>query len=103
MDTTDKLLLGLLLLAFAAFPVAVFLYLHTAYRQGGWAEVKCATFVAAFSLLILAGINLWPEFELRHFLRAIEHPFARSSISFLILIGLAHCALKVWIETHDNN
>ena len=101
MDTTDKILLALLVLAFAAFPVAVFLYFRTAYRQGGWAEVKCAAFVAAFSLLILGGINLWPEFELRHIWRAIQHPFAQSSIVFLVLIGLAHFALKVWIETHD--
>jgi hypothetical protein len=101
MGMTDKILLVLLLLAVAGFPIAVFLYFGTANRQGGWAEVKCAAFVAAFSLLILGGINLWPEFELRHIWRAIQHPLALSSIVFVVLIGLAQFALKVWIETHD--
>jgi drug/metabolite transporter (DMT)-like permease len=101
MDMTDKFLLGLLLLALAAFPIAVFLYLRTAYQKGGWTEVKGAAIVAGVTLLIWAGISLWPEFEIRHILRAIQHPFALGSIFFLVLVGLAHCALKAWIENHD--
>jgi hypothetical protein len=101
MGMTEKILLGLLLLAFAAFPVAVFLYLRTAYRKGGWAEVKGAAIVAGVTLLIWVGASLWPEFELRHIWRAIQHPLALGSIVFLVLIGLAHFALKAWIETHD--
>jgi hypothetical protein len=101
MDLTDKILLGMLLVAFAAFPIAAFLYLRTAYRKGGWDEVKGSAMVAVISLLILAAVRLWPEFELRHIWRAIQHPFAPGSIVFLVLIGLAHFALKAWIETHD--
>jgi hypothetical protein len=101
MDMTDKILLGTLLLAFAAFPIAVFLYLRTAYRKGGWAEVKGAAHVAGILLLIWFGVSLWPKFEIPHILRAIQHPFALGSIVFLVLIGLARCALKVWIENHD--
>jgi hypothetical protein len=101
MGMGEKILLGLLLLAFAAFPVAVFLYLRTAYQKGGWTEVKVAAGVAAVALLIWVASSLWPEFELRHIWRAIQHPFALGSIVFLLLMGLAHFALKMWIETHD--
>ncbi len=103
MDTTDKILLTLLLLALAAFLVAVFLYLRTAYRKGGWTEVKGAAIVAGVSLLIWLGASLWPEFEIRHLLRAIRHPFTISSMLFLVLTFVAHGALKVWWTTNDNN
>ena len=56
METSDKILLGLLLVAFAAFPVAVFLYLRTAYRKGGWADVKAAAIVALVAMLIFGGL-----------------------------------------------
>jgi hypothetical protein len=102
-DTTDKILLTFLLLALGAFPVAVFLYLRTAYREGGWTEVKGAAIVAGVSLLIWVGASLWPEFEIRHILRAIRHPFAMSSMFFLVLMFLAHGVLKVWWATHDRN
>jgi hypothetical protein len=102
-DTTDKILLGLLLLALAAFPVAVFLYLRTAYRERGWTGVKSAAIVAVVTMAIWVGIRLWPEWEIRHILRAIRHPFAMSSVLVLALIFLAHGALKVWWETNDNH
>jgi hypothetical protein len=86
-ETTDKLLLGLLLLALAAFPVAVFLYLRTAYQEGGWAGVKSAAVVAGVTMAILVGIRLWPEWEIRHILRAIRHPFAMGSLLVLALIS----------------
>jgi hypothetical protein len=101
MDVTEKILLGLLLLAFAAFPIAVFLYLRTAYRKDGWTDVKGAAMIAGVSLLIWVGVSLWPEFEIRHILHAIQRPFALGSIVFLVLLGLAHCALKARIESHD--
>ena len=103
MDTTDKILLGLLLLAFAAFPITVFLYLRTAYREGGWTGAKTAAITAVVTIAIWVGIRLWPEWEIRHVLRAIRHPLAMSSILFLVLIFLAHGALKVWWETNVNN
>jgi len=103
MDMTDQILLGLLLLAVAAFPVAVFLYLRTAYRKGGWTEVKWAAIVAGISLLLFAGIRIF-EWEIRHILRAIQHPFALSSVFFLLLMWLAHRALKARLgDTHDHH
>jgi len=104
METPDRILLWLLLGAFAAFPVAAWLYLRTAYRKGGWREVKGAAVVAGLALLIPLGFRLWIDWEARHFQRVIEHPLAIGSILFVALIWLAHRALKAWAgETHDHD
>ena len=104
METTDKILLGLLLFAIAAFPVAVFLYLRTAYRKGGWSDVKMAAIVAAVAMLIPLGLRIWFDWEFSHFLRVIEHPFALGSILFVALMWVAHRTLKARIgETHDHH
>ena len=104
MDMTDQILLTLLLLAFAAFPVAVFLYLRTAYREGGWTEVKWAAIVAIVSMLLFAALRIWPEWEIDHILRALRQPFAPSSILFVVLMWLGHRALKAWAgEAHDHH
>lgn len=101
MEMTDKILLGLLLLAVAAFPVAVFLYLRTAYRKGGWTEVKWAAIVAAVALLIVAVPRLWFEWEISHLERIIEHPFSVSSILFIVVAWLAHRALYAQLGETD--
>ena len=104
METTDKILLGLLLFAIAAFPVAVFLCLRTAYRKGGWSDVKMAAIVAAVAMLIPLGLRIWFDWEFSHFLRVIEHPFALGSILFVALMWVAHRTLKARIgETHDHH
>jgi len=64
----------------AAFPVAVFLYLRTAYRQGGWREVKVAAILAVVAMLIPVALKIWCDWEISHFQRVIEHPFALGSI-----------------------
>jgi len=97
METQDRVLLWLLLFTFAAFPVAVWLYLRTAYRKGGWREVKAAAILAGFALLIAAGFKIWLDWEASHFQRVIEHPLAYGSILFVALMWLAHRALKAWI------
>lgn len=104
MKTPDKILLGLLLIAIAAFPVAVFLYLRSAYRNGGWPQVKTAAIVAVVAMLIPVALRIWFDWEFSHFLRAIEHPFALGSILFVVLMWLAHRALKARIgEAHDHH
>jgi len=104
MATPDRILLGLLLFALAAFPVAVLLYLRSAYRKGGWPEVKAAAILAVFAMLLAGGLRIWYEWEVRHLQRVIEHPLAWGSILFVALMGLAHRALKVWIgETNDHH
>jgi hypothetical protein len=104
METPDKILLGLLLLAMAAFPVAVFLYLRTAYRESGWPQVKTAVIVAVVAMLVPVALRIWFDWEFSHFVRAIEHPFALGSILFVVLMWLAHRAVKARIEeTHDHH
>ena len=104
METPDRILLGLLMLAIAAFPVAVFLYLRTAYRKGGWPQVKTAALVALIAMLIPLGLRIWFDWEFSHFQRIIEHPFALGSILFVVLMWMGHRALKARIgETHDHH
>jgi hypothetical protein len=104
METSDRILLWLLLVAMAAFPVAVLLYLRTAYRKGGWRDVKAAAILAGFAMLIPLALKIWYDWEISHFQRAIEHPFALGSIIFVALMWLAHRALKAWTgETHDHD
>ena len=103
MEASDKILLGLLLLAIAAFPVAVFLYLRTAYRKGGWREMKAAAIIALVAMLIPLGLRIWFNLEFRNVKRIIEHPFALGTIVLVFLMWLAHRALKTWAEeAHDD-
>jgi peptidoglycan biosynthesis protein MviN/MurJ (putative lipid II flippase) len=94
MEAADQILLGVLLLAIAAFPVAALLYLRTAYREGGWPQVKTAAIVAVVAMLIPVALRIWFDWEFNHLLRTIEHPFALGSILFVALMWLAHRALK---------
>ncbi|MFY9559639.1 MAG: hypothetical protein WAQ52_05335 [Terriglobales bacterium] len=103
METPDKILLGLLLFAITAFPVAVFPYLRTAHREGGWRNVKTAAIVAVVALLIPVGLKIWVDWEIGHFLRAIEHPFALGSIVFVVVMWLAHRALEARTRETDDH
>ena len=108
MDRSDQVLFWLLWFAVAAFPVAAVLYLRTAYRKGGRREVKAAAVAAAFALmcaiLIPLGLRAWGEWEVDHFQRVIEHPFAFGSILFVVLMWLAHRVFKAWMgETYDHD
>lgn len=76
METSDRVLLWLLLLAMAAFPVAVLFYLRTAYRKGGWREVKTAAILAGLAMLIPVGLKIWYDWEISHVQRVIEHPYS---------------------------
>ncbi len=50
MDRYAWLAAGLLLLIFGGILLAFFLYLRTAYKQGGWKNVRCAFFIAVIVL-----------------------------------------------------
>jgi heme A synthase len=54
METSHRVLAGLLALAILALAVAFFLYLRTAYRKGGWNAVR-EDFVVAIVALRSAG------------------------------------------------
>jgi heme/copper-type cytochrome/quinol oxidase subunit 4 len=75
MPILEWVLLALLLLALASFPVALFLHLRTAYREGGWAQVKTAFMVAVAAILIFAAERIRENKGIDFFRRAIDHWF----------------------------
>ena len=104
METSDKILLALLLLSLAALPIAIFLYLRTAYRDGGWRQVKVAAALAVIALFGWAAVRFWFDWEFSNFWRVLEHPFALGSILFILLMWLGHWVLTVRTEeTNDHD
>jgi len=97
MEMVDKVLLGLVLGALAVFPLAVFFYLRTAYRQGGWTEVKTALAVAGMSLLVWAVFELWLKHMEDLIGRIIDHPFRATTILLILVSWLLHQAFKRWV------
>jgi threonine/homoserine/homoserine lactone efflux protein len=103
MDMSNKILLGLLLAALAAFPVAVFLYLRTAYREGRWAGVKTALAAAGMALLVWVALDLWAKHVGDLVGQVMAHPFALTTVLLIVLSWLLHQALKAQLdETHDD-
>ena len=90
MDMTERVLLGLLLGVLAVFPLALFFYLRTAYRTGGWREVKASLTVFGVALLLWAGPQLWLNHIVDLGERIVRHPFATTTIILLILSWLLH-------------
>jgi membrane protease YdiL (CAAX protease family) len=104
METSDKILLALLLLALAALPVAILLYLRTAYRDGGWRQVRVAAVLAAVTFFGWVAAKYWFDWEFNNFWRVLEHPFALGSIVFVLLMWLGHWVLTVQNEdTNDHD
>lgn len=88
MATLDQILLGFLLVALAAFPVAIFLYLRTAYQKHGWPEVKTAALVAVIALAIPLVLRIWLGWEFSPFLARYQtsacigqHSFRHSDLA----------------------
>jgi hypothetical protein len=90
MEMTERVLLGLLLGVLAAFPLALFFYLRTAYRTGGWREVKTSLSIFGVALLLWMG----PTLLISHIVdlgeRIVLHPFAATTVVLLILSWLLH-------------
>ncbi len=104
MEMSDKILAGLLVAALAAFPIAVFLYLRSAYREARWAGVKTALAVAGMALLAWVALELWAKHVGDLMRRIIEHPFEITTVLLIILSWLLHRALKARLdETHDDH
>jgi hypothetical protein len=102
METSDKILLGLLLLAVMAFPVGVSLYLRTAYPEGGWRKVRVAVLVAVVAMLLPVALKLWVDWEFHNLERIIKHPLTLGSVIFVVMMWLLHRALKTPAEeAHD--
>ncbi|HVO79574.1 MAG TPA: hypothetical protein VMT28_02520 [Terriglobales bacterium] len=100
---SERILLGLLLVALCALPVAMFLYLRTAYRSGGWHGVKRASLLVVVAGLSFAVFRLWEYLESGLFGRMMERRFDVAAAAFA-LWWLGHRALKTWTsETNDHN
>ena len=104
METSDKILLGLRLLAVMAFPVVVFLYLRTAYAEGGWRKVRVEGLVAVGAVLIPVVFKLWVDWEFHNLERIIKHPLTLGSVIFVVMMWLLHRLLKTPAEeAHDHH
>lgn len=62
MTATDWIAVVLLLALPAAFLVALFLYLRTAYRKGGWPAVRTAFFIAIGAIALFLVERLVAHF-----------------------------------------
>ena len=65
MSRLDWLALGLMLSLLAAFVGAFFLYLRSAYRKGGWRDVKTSFVIAVVALVAFYVIRVAENSDLR--------------------------------------
>jgi len=71
MTRLDWFAVGLALLIVGGFAGAMFLYLRTAYRNGGWRAVKNAALVAAFALIAFYVVRVAENSELGTFKKTL--------------------------------
>ena len=64
MSWLDWIAVGLAVFMAAAFAGAVFLYLRTAYRKGGWPDVKASAAIAVFALVAFYVVRVAENSEL---------------------------------------
>ena len=72
MTTLDWFGVALLVALPLAFLCACFFYLRTAYRKGGWREVKNASIIAIVALILFALIRLAQNAELQGLKDAVK-------------------------------
>lgn len=65
MSRLDWIAVGLMLVLLTAFVVAFFLYSGTAYRKGGWKEVKASFVIAIISLIAFYIVRVAENSELQ--------------------------------------
>ena len=65
MSTLDWLGFGLLLGLVMAVLVAFFLYLNTAYRRGGWRDVKTSFIIAIVALVLFYVVRVAENADLQ--------------------------------------
>ncbi len=65
MSRLDWMAVGLMLSLLLAFVTAFFLYLRTAYRKGGWKEVKVSFIIAVVALVAFYVTRLAQNSELQ--------------------------------------
>jgi high-affinity Fe2+/Pb2+ permease len=68
----DWLAIGLLLGLVGAGLVAFFLYLRTAYRRGGWGDVKTSFIIAIVALVLFFVVRLAENADLQSMKDAVN-------------------------------
>ena len=101
MGTLEKVLLGSLLAAFASFPIALFLYLRTAYREARWRGVKEALAVFGVVLAVWVAVQLFQRHLQDLIGRVIEHPFGLGTILLIVFSWLLHHSIKARLDEHS--
>jgi O-antigen/teichoic acid export membrane protein len=72
MTPFDRFGVALLLSLVLAFLVAFFLYLRTAYRRGGYREVKSAFIVAIVAIVLFCAIRIAENLGLEPLKQAVD-------------------------------
>jgi hypothetical protein len=72
MTRTDWLGMGLLLSLAAALVIAFFLYLRTAYREGGWKNVKTSALIAVGTLIVFYVVRVAENSDLEILKEAVN-------------------------------
>jgi hypothetical protein len=73
MSRLDWFAMAFLLLLVAALVIAFFLYLRTAYREGGWRQVRLSLFTAAVALAGFYILRTAQNSELGPLKDAVNH------------------------------
>ena len=75
MDRYTWLAVGLLLFIFGGILLAFFLYLRTAYKQGGWKNVRRDFLTAVIVLAAWALERVIENHQIQSLKKAVEHWF----------------------------
>ena len=76
-ETIDAVAVGLVILIFGGILAALFFYLRTAYRQGGWQRVRRDFVIAIAALAAFVIIRLIQNHQIEHLRRAVNSLFRR--------------------------
>jgi hypothetical protein len=71
----DWMALCLLLFIAGGLGGALFLYLRTSYRKGGWRRVRTDFIIAIMALLIWAAVRIYENHEIQKFKHAADRQF----------------------------
>jgi uncharacterized membrane protein len=74
-DQIDWLAIGLVSLILGGLLLALFLYLRTAYKQGGWKNVRRDFFIAVFVLAAWVVVRVIQNHQIESLKKAVERWF----------------------------
>lgn len=76
-ETIDALAIGLAILIFGGILAALFFYLRTAYREGGWQRVRREFVIAIAAIAAFVVIRIIQHHQIEHLKRAVNSLFHR--------------------------